>query len=271
MRWASFSFIIVGGARESSASETVRKMQDDYVAVDLEMTGLNFKTDRILEVGAARVRGGVVTETFSSLVAVDTELPTKVVELTGITDEMAKTGENPETVLPRFFEFLGEDVLVGQNIVFDYGFLKQWAVNRKMPFERGTIDTLKLARRFLPADEKKDLESLCRYFGVKRECAHRALSDALAAGEIFEHMKERYGAAEPEAFAPRALQCRMKRQTPATARQRRYLERLAQYYGIVLPELERDLTRSEASRLTDKLLARYGKPSAEDLGAANGV
>lgn len=240
-----------------------REMLDDYVVVDLEMTGLNVKSDRILEVGAARVRKGEVTETFSSLVAPDFQLPTEVVKLTGITDEMARSGGKPKEVLPRFLEFLGGDVLVGQNIIFDYGFLKQWAVNQRLEFERQAVDTLKLARHFLAQEEKKDLESLCRYFGVRRENAHRALDDALATREIFERLKERYGEAEPERFAPKPLQYKVKRQTPATPQQKRYLARLAEYHGVEIPELQREMTRSEASRLTDRLIAKYGKPPRE--------
>ena len=69
----------------------------------------------------------------------------------------------------QFFEFIGEDIIVGQNVIFDYGFLKQWAVNHNMPLERNAVDTLKLARKFLPKEQKKDLESLCACFGVKEK------------------------------------------------------------------------------------------------------
>ena len=68
-------------------------MIDNYVVIDLEMTGLNVKTDRILEVGAARVREQKVTETFNALVNPETSITERVTELTGISNEMAQNGE----------------------------------------------------------------------------------------------------------------------------------------------------------------------------------
>lgn len=234
-------------------------MIKDYVVIDLEMTGLNVKTDRILEAGAARVRDNVVTETFSALINPKVPLSEKIVQLTGITNEMAQAGEDADTVLKEFFAFLGEDVLVGQNIIFDYSFLKQWAVNHKICFEKRAVDTLKIARKFLPEQQKKDLESLCLYFNIERENAHRALEDVLETQKIFEKLQLAYEKVEPEAFEPKQLQYKVKKQTPATAQQIKYLQRFTEYYKISMPELKEGITRSEASRFTDLLIAQYGK------------
>ena len=99
-------------------------MLTDYVVIDLEMTGLNAKTDRILEAGAARVRGNVVTATFSEIINPKRELSEKVISLTGITNEMAVQGKEMDATLMAFLDFIGEDILVGQNVIFDYSFLK---------------------------------------------------------------------------------------------------------------------------------------------------
>lgn len=88
--------------------------------------------------------------------------------------------------------------------------MKQWAVNHKYSFERRAVDTLKLARKFLPAEQKKDLESLCTYYGISRENAHRALDDARETQQLLERLKEEYAKKEPEAFVPVALQCKVK-------------------------------------------------------------
>ena len=229
----------------------------DYVVIDLEMTGLRVKTDRILEVGAMRVRNGVPVAEYESLVRQECVISPEVQKLTGITAEMTAGGGPEEEVLPEFLEFLGEDVLVGQNVIFDYSFLKQWAVNHKYSFERRAVDTLKLARKFLPAEQKKDLESLCTYYGISRENAHRALDDARETQQLLERLKEEYAKKEPEAFVPVALQCKVKKQTPATEHQKSYLRKYAVYYGIAIEENLDLLTRSEASRLTDCLIAQY--------------
>ena len=89
-------------------------MLEDYVVIDLEMTGLNAKMDAILEVGAVRVRNGRQTEAYGAVLKYERELSERVVELTGITPEMAAGGREPEEVMHEFFTFLGDDVLVGQ-------------------------------------------------------------------------------------------------------------------------------------------------------------
>lgn len=235
-------------------------MLDDYVVIDLEMTGLNPKTDKILELAAVRVRDGFETEVFSRLVNPQVPISEKITELTGITAEEAALGAPLDASVEEFLTFLGEDVLVGQNVIFDYSFLKQWAVNHKRPLEKKAVDTLKLARTFLPTEQKKDLASLCVYFDIERVHAHRALDDARETAQIFERLKASYGDRDEGVyFEPKPLQYKAKKQSPATARQKEYLQRLAKYHGITLENFSPVMTKSEASRLVDKLLAQYGK------------
>lgn len=234
-------------------------MIENYVVIDLEMTGLNAKTEAILETGAVRIREGKVADTYTALLNPGRRLSKEVIELTGITEEMAENAREPEEAMKEFFCFVGEDILVGQNLMFDYSFLKQWAVNHKFSFERNAVDTLKLARQFLPKEEKKNLENLCSYFGIERQNAHRALDDALETWQVFEELKKRYGAENESAFVPKELVYKTKRQTPATERQKKYLQQYAEHFGIALPADIEKMTRSEASRLTDRWIFQYGK------------
>lgn len=234
-------------------------MLKDYVVIDLEMTGLNPKNDKILEVAAIRIRNGREAESFSAIVNPGVSLSEKVIALTGISQEQAENGSRMDETLREFLEFIGEDILLGQNIIFDFSFLKQWAVNHKLALEKKAVDTLKLARQLLPAEQKKDLGSLCIYFKIPRVNAHRALEDARETAQIFEKMKILYGEENPALFEPKYLQYKAKRQSPATVHQKEYLKRFAQYHGIELPEMSPELTKSEASRLTDRLIAQYGK------------
>lgn len=234
------------------------------MVIDLEMTGLNAKTDKILEVAAIRVRDGREAEAFSAVVNPGVALNEKVRELTGISQEQADEGAPLDETLQSFLEFLADDVLVGQNVIFDFSFLKQWAVNHKIALEKQAVDTLKLARQFLPVEQKKDLESLCAYFEIPRVNAHRALDDARETAQIFEKMKQLYGEGQGVAFAPKPLLYKAKKQSPATERQKQYLKRFAQYHGIELAEFSQTMTKSEASRLTDQLIAQYGKMTKAD-------
>lgn len=233
-------------------------MLEKYCVIDLEMTGLNAKHHKILEVAAVRVHGDSV-ENFSSLIRRDAPLSEEITSLTGITNEMLKDAPDEDTVLRQFFAFIGEDVLVGQNVIFDYGFLKQAAVNYKLPFERNGIDTLKIARRVLPDLPSKNLEQLCGYFHITIGNHHRALDDAVATCRLYQKMYEQYGEAHADIFVPKPLLYKAKRQTPATERQKKHLKELVEYYRINL-NLDWDtLTRNEASRQVDKIISQYGR------------
>ena len=146
---------------------------------DLEMTGLAPKRDKVIEIGAVRVRNGEIADTYGTLVRPGMSIPETVVQLTGITDEMAALGKEENVAMQELLQFIGDDILVGHNLIFDYSFLKQWAVNQKIPLELSACDTLRIARALLPGAQSKKLESLCEYFQIEREHAHRALDDAV--------------------------------------------------------------------------------------------
>lgn len=236
-------------------------MINEYVVLDLEMTGLSAKTDQIIEIGAAKIKDGQVIKTMECLVNPNCKIPTRVVELTGITDEMVKTGMDKDEAIEKLLDFIDDQILVGQNIVFDYSFLKQWAVNHKRPLEVKACDTLKLARVLLPAEQPKKLENLCQYFGIERKREHRALDDALETWQIFEKLKE-LGATCENAdtyFEPKQLIYRAKKQSPATPRQ---IQRLKEYREIhqIIDEINwENLTKSEASRIMDKYILVHGR------------
>ena len=151
----------------------------NYVAFDIETTGLNPKYDKIIEIGAVRVRDGEVKETFSSYVNPARSLPERIVELTGIHDRDVEKAPYIEQILDAFLSFLGEDVLLGHNLLFDYSFVKKAAVNQKKTFEKAGIDTLRIAKRFLNDLASRNLGFLCEYYHIELE-AHRALNDAVS-------------------------------------------------------------------------------------------
>ena len=101
----------------------------EYVSVDVETTGLAPKQDKIIEIGAVRVRDGQIVGSFTCFVNPGRILPAHITELTGILQEQVDEAETMESVLPAFLEFAGDLPLVGHRILFDYGFLKRAAVN----------------------------------------------------------------------------------------------------------------------------------------------
>lgn len=231
----------------------------DYTVVDLEMTGLAVKLDRIIEIGAVRVRGGEVADTYAMLVDPRIPIPQRVAELTGITDEMTAGGEDMDKAVQGLIDFIGDDVLVGQNIGFDYSFIKQWAVNHKLSLSMSAYDTLKLARRYLPADMPKKLECLCQYFDINRDNAHRALDDAVETMQVFEKLQDIAIEKNDKDFKPQELVYKAKKQTPATAHQIERLLEFREKFDIAEPIYWDTLTRSQASRIQDEYISRYGR------------
>ncbi len=233
-----------------------------FVVLDLEMTGLNPKLDHIIEVGALRVRGGVCVEELSFFVNPKMQIPQKVMELTGIRQEEVDGGLSEEEAYQKTKEFLGDDILLGHHVIFDYSFLKQLAINRKDSFEKVGIDTLKIARRCLPGTQKKTLEALCEYYQIERLHGHRAIYDCYNTKELYEKLFSEYHEKDPDAFLPKPLSYKAKKQQPASKRQIECLQELlkkhqleAATYGIQWEQL----TRSQASRVTDQILSQFGR------------
>ena len=236
----------------------------EYVAIDLEMTGLKVTQDRILEIGAVKIRDGRMCEEFLSFVNPHRCLSREIIKLTGITDEMVADAPEIEDVLEAFLSFCKDAVLIGHNLMFDYSFLKQNIVNLGMTYERRGIDTLKLARALLPEEEKKDLASLCVRFEIDRDHCHRALDDARACAEIFLRLREQFGSENEKIFLPKPLHYKVKKRTPITLAQKRDLNHLFIYHKIV-PNMDISyLSRSEASKLIDRIHKEYGRIPKEE-------
>lgn len=233
-------------------------MTDTYISIDLETTGLNPKQDKIIEIGAVKVIKGIVADTYSTFVNPGRLLEERVVTLTGIRDEDLQKAPSMEEVLPPLLDFLEDYPLLGHRILFDFSFLKKAAVDRKMSFERKGIDTLKIARKYLPELEHRNLNYLCAYYQIPHQ-AHRALADAEATRALYEKLTELFYKEEEALFCPKALQFQVKRDTPATKPQKERLYRLLEQHKIDLEVDVEKLTRSEASRFTDKILAKYGR------------
>ncbi len=232
---------------------------DSYVAVDIETTGLGFKKEKIIEIGAIKVREGEVEDGFHSLIDPRRALDERIVDLTGLTDQMLAGSPGIEDVIGDLVDFCKELPLLGHRVLFDYSFLKKAAVDQKIVWEREGIDTLFLCRMFMPPEEKKNLSDACLFFGVEVERSHRALEDAKAAHRLYQALKERYSGEDPGRFVPRPLVCKVKREQPASKRQKQRLQELLKYHRIETSMQIDYLTRNEASRLTDVILAQRGR------------
>ena len=225
---------------------------NNYTVIDLEMTGLHPKSDKVIEIGAIKVKNGKIIDTYAMMVNPMMVIPQRITELTGITNEELSRGEDMDVAMAGLLKFIDGEELVGQNITFDYSFIKQWAINKRIPLEVKAYDTLKLARQLLPVEQPKNLEALCEYFGINRKNAHRALDDAEETRQIFEKLMDlAIEKNDEKLLEPRLLQYKAKRQTPATAHQKERLREYREAHNITDPINWETLTRNEASRLYD--------------------
>ena len=238
-------------------------MTDSYVCIDLETTGLDPKRDKIIEIGAVKVEQGKITGEWQTLVNPGRKLEERIVELTGIRDDELVGARTISEVLPELFAFLEERTLLGHSVLFDFSFLKKAAVNERLSFERQGIDTLKIARKYLQDLESRALGALCEHYEIPHS-AHRALEDARATTALYQKLwdefyekEEREG--EKSLFRPRPLVYKAKRDTPLTLAQKEQLYKLLDRHKLVIDYEIESLTRSEASRRIDRILAEFGR------------
>jgi len=148
-----------------------------YCVLDLETTGLSFRTEKITEIGIMKVKNGEVVDSFSCFVNPEKPIPPKVVEVTNITDDMVKDAETIEQVFPKMLDFIKDSVLVAHNADFDIGFLKYNAKQLGYNLDNTYMDTLRLSKELFPDFKKYKLGIIAEKLGIKVEVAHRALDD----------------------------------------------------------------------------------------------
>jgi len=164
-------------------------MTTTYVAIDLETTGLDPARDAIIEVAAVTFRGNDVIEEFTSLVNPLRDIPPFVSQLTGITDAMVADAPSLFSLRARLKSKLGDHIIVGHNVEFDLGFLRE----ATLAYGNRRIDTVTLASILVPEAGRFSLGALADYlnFPSAGGDSHRALADAVQTVELFLALRER--------------------------------------------------------------------------------
>lgn len=171
----------------------------DYVVFDLETTGTSVNRDMIIEISALRVRNGEVADEFSCLVDPGCPIPYYATQVNNITDEMVEGAPKIEEILPDFISFVGDDILLGQNIQrFDLKFIyRDCKKNGLHVPDNDYVDTLPISKVCLPQLSHHTLSDLAGYFGISTKGAHRALADCYMTHRIYTAM----GSMISEAYA----------------------------------------------------------------------
>jgi DNA polymerase-3 subunit epsilon len=185
---AGDSRVVCTGAAVSLTEARVDPLleESELVVFDLETTGLSAERDQICELGAVRVRGLELVDTFESLVDPRVELPEPIARLTGLRQEELRGAPSIGDVLERFLAFAGDAQLVAHNARFDQRFLDaQLLLRHGRRLTEPPLCTAALARRLLEGRTKRvGLARLADFFGVPTQPCHRALPDAEATAQI---------------------------------------------------------------------------------------
>ena len=164
---------------------------ETYCILDIETTGISKLTERITEFGIMKVKDGEVIDTFECFVNPEMSIPERVVEITGITDEMVKDAETIDVVLPKVIEFCKDTTIVAHNANFDIGFIRENARRLGLEFNYPWIDTLALAKELFPERKKFKLGLIAEDLGIEVDVAHRALADVDTLKKVFDVMLQK--------------------------------------------------------------------------------
>ena len=168
-----------------------RSFDDEFVAFDLETTGLSSLTDTIIEIGAVVFKQGKEIDRFQTFVAPGRKLEQKIIDLTGITDAMLVGAPKIEEVLPKFLEFVGGRPLVAHNADFDVGFVRAAAERLNLPFNPTSVDTLILSQNLLGHLNKFKLNIVADALSLPEFNHHRAADDSMTCGLIFDRLSHK--------------------------------------------------------------------------------
>lgn len=157
-----------------------------FAIIDIETTGNSCKYGYITEIAIYQHNGSKITGSFSTLVNPEVDIPYHITKLTGIDNQMIKNA-------PRFFEIAKQVVeltagrtFVAHNVHFDYSFIKEEFNRLEYNYNRKTLCTVQLARKFLPGFPSYSLGNLCKNLEIEINGRHRAAGDALATVKLFE-------------------------------------------------------------------------------------
>jgi len=157
-----------------------------YAILDIETTGGSPKDCKITEIAIFVHDGNKIIDEFSSLINPEVNIPYFITNLTGISNEMVENSPRFFEIAKKIVEITEGKIVVGHNVSFDYGFIKSEFKQLGYDYDRKTLCTVKLSRKFIPGHRSYSLGKLCDNLGIGITDRHRASGDALATVKLFE-------------------------------------------------------------------------------------
>lgn len=162
-----------------------------FICFDIETTGLSAARDKITEIGAVKVENGIITDTFSTFANPEMPIPQKIIQLTGITDDMVKDAPSQREAVGAFLEFAGDNVLVAHNAPFDTSFIAKACEDMGREYNYTSIDTVAISRAILTDIKNCKLDTVAKFLRLGDFNHHRATDDAEMLARIFINLCQR--------------------------------------------------------------------------------
>ena len=163
-----------------------RNFDDEYICFDLETTGFNAKSDKIIEIGAVRVKNNVIQDEFCTFVDPKIPIPGRITEVTGITSKMVEGAPTEDIAIKNFIDFCKDSpVLVAHNANFDVSFIKAATKRLGITFSFTYIDTVPMSRALIMSIKNHKLDTVAKFLKIPEFNHHRASDDARALAYIF--------------------------------------------------------------------------------------
>lgn len=157
-----------------------------FAIIDIETTGNSCKNGHITEIAIYQHNGYEITGEFSTLVNPEIDIPFYITKLTGIENKMVKDAPRFYEIARLIIELTAGRTFVAHNVQFDYQFIKEEFSRLAYTFNRKTLCTVQLARKFIPGHKSYSLGAICSDLGIVITERHRASGDALATVKLFE-------------------------------------------------------------------------------------
>ncbi len=176
------------------------EFDDEMVVFDIETTGLSNRTCKIIEIGAVKVKSGVVTDRMNIFVDPECKIPEEITKLTSITDEMVAGAPKEREAVEEFLRFAGDSMLIAHNAAFDIGFIRVAAERAGLKFDNSYLDTVGLSKFVNPELKNHKLDTIAKHYELDDFHHHRAEDDAEVLAKIFFRMVERMKADGIDSF-----------------------------------------------------------------------
>jgi len=162
-----------------------------FSIIDIETTGHSYKYGKITEIAIYQHNGQKITDSYSTLINPEMDIPYFITELTGIDNMMTKNAPKFYEVAKTIVEMTTGSTFVAHNASFDYKFIQEEFARLGYDYNRKTMCTVKLSRKLLPGHSSYSLGKLCSDLGIEINGRHRAAGDALATAKLFDILLEK--------------------------------------------------------------------------------